>query len=154
MPTASRDRVLADYCQDLATWASGEVVRLWRGMDPADIRASWLRIAPAVGQIHRALVIQALTAIDNHMMAAAADAGFVYETTWQQDYPQRPQQVYWGQSAAPALGRAPVVVLTRIAAGDPADVAMVAGLNYLLSIVGTESHQLQRTVLLERMLRQ
>ena len=99
MPTASRDRVLADYCQDLATWASGEVVRLWRGMDPDDIRGSWLTIAPAVGEVHKALVIQALTAIDNHMYAVAADAGFLYEVTWDDDYPRRPERVYWGQDA-------------------------------------------------------
>lgn len=154
MATASRDQVLADYCQDLATWASGEVVRLWRGMDPDDIRGSWLTIAPAVGEVHKALVIQALTAIDNHMYALAADAGFLYEVTWDDDYPRRPERVYWGQDARTALGRAPVVVLTQIGRGEPVDVAMMAGLNYLLSIVGTEAHQLQRTVLLERMLRQ
>ncbi len=154
MATASRDQVLDDYCQQLATWASAEVVRLWRQMDPDDIRGSWPRIATAVGEVHQALVIQALTAIDNHMFAVAADAGFAYEVTWDQDYPDRPEQVYWGQSSKVALGRAPVVVLSQIARGEPVDVAMVAGLNYLLSIVGTEAHQLQRTVLLERMLRQ
>lgn len=154
MATASREKVLADYCQDLAAWASGETVRLWRQMDPDDIKASWARIAPAVAEVHKALVIQALTAIDNHMFALAADAGFAYEVTWEQDYPDRPEQVYWGQPSKAALNRAPVVVLSQIARGEPVDVAMVAGLNYLLSIVGTEAHQLQRTVLLERMLRQ
>lgn len=154
MATASRDKVLATYCEDLAKWASGETVRLWREMDPDDIRGSWARIAPAVVEIHKALVIQALTAIDNHMYALAADAGFLYEVTWDDDYPKRPELVYWGQPATEALNRAPVVVLSQIARGEPVDVAMVAGLNYLLSIVGTEAHQLQRTVLLERMLRQ
>ena len=130
------------------------MVRLWRDMDPDDIRGSWLRIYPAVVEVHKATVVQALTAVDNYMFAKAADAGFLYDTTWQQDYPQRPSQVYWGQASRTAIGRTPIVVLSRLGRGDPVEPAMLSGLNYLLSIVGTEAHQIQRTVLLERMLAQ
>ena len=150
----TRDRVLADYCQQLASWASGQVVRLWRGTDPADIRGSWLTVYPAILEVHKATVVQALKAVDDYMFAKAADAGFLYETTWEDDYPSRAEQVYWGEASRTALGRTPVVVLSGIGRGDPVDVAMLAGLNYLLSIVGTEAHQIQRTVTLERMLAQ
>ena len=152
MATASRDRQLADYCQRLADWGSRETVRLWRGMDPTDVRGSWARIAPAVEQVHRALIVQALTAVDGYMLGSASDAGFRYDTTWHNDLPRRPYETYWGERATTALGRAPLVVLSRIRRGFPPDVALVAGLNYLLSIVGTEAHQIQRTVLLDRML--
>ena len=154
MPTASRDRVLADYCVRLSGWGSREVVRLWRTVDPADVRGSWLRIAPAVEQVHRALIVQALTAVDGYMLGAASEAGFVWDVTWRDDLSQRPYETYWGERATSALGRAPVVVLSRIGRGDPVEVAMLAGLNYLLSIVGTEAHQIHRTVLLDRMLAQ
>lgn len=150
----SRERLLADYCLKLSNWAVGEIIRLWRNMDRDDIRLSWSRIRGQVLQIHQAQVVQALKAVDDYMFTRAADAGFAYGADWTRDYAGRPETVNWGESARKAFDRAPVIVLARIGKGEDVTAAMMAGLNYLIGIVATEAHQIERTVLLERMLAQ
>jgi len=151
--TRSREQLLSDYCLTLTQWANRQVVAMWRAFDMDDVRSSWLKCSIAVQEVHRATVVQALKAVDDYMFATAADAGFRYDTDWTQDYPQRPSKVYWGD-AHRALNRTPIVMLSAIKGGADRDTARMAGLNYLLSIVGTEAHEIQRNVLLQRMLAQ
>lgn len=150
----SRERLLADYCLKLSNWAVAETVRLWRTIERDNIRLSWGRIRGPLAEIHRAQVVQALKAVDDYMFAKAADAGFAYEADWTRDYAERPEVVYWGELARKAFDRAPVIALARIGEGEDVTTALMAGLNYLIGIIGTEAHQIERTVLVERMLAQ
>lgn len=149
-----REQLLSDYCLTLTHWANRQLVALWREFDMDNVRASWIKRAAAIEQVHRATVIQALKAVDDYMFATAADAGFRYDADWTKDYPQRPSQVYWGEDSRRALNRTPVVMLSAIKDGVSSDTARMRGLNYLLGIVGTEAHEIQRNVLLQRMLAQ
>jgi hypothetical protein len=151
---ATREQRLADYCLNLSNWAVAETARLWRELREDDIRGTWLGIRESLIEIHRAEVVQALKAVDDYMQAVAADYGCRYDVEWTDDLRDRPERVYWGESSTRAINRTPLIVLARIKDGQSFDEARIAGLNYLVGIMGTEPHQVQRTVMLERMLRQ
>jgi len=150
----SREDVLGDYADKLQGWAGSQVLKLWRQMDPDDIRGSWLTIRPAMLEVHRATVTLALEAVDGYMFAKAADAGFRYTVTWREDRPDRPNRVYWEQPSDAAISRAPIVVLTRLKDGVDVSDALMFGLNYLLGIMTTEAHEVVRNVTVERVLAQ
>ena len=150
----SREEVLGDYADRLQSWAAIQTRKLWRQMNPDDIRGSWLLIRPAVMDVHRGLVTLALDATDGYMFAKAADAGFRYAVTWQQDRPNRPDEVYWGQPSVAALNRAPIIVLTRLRDDVEVADAMLYGLNYLMGIMTTEAHEIVRNVTVDRVLSQ
>lgn len=150
----SREDVLGDYADKLQAWAGVQTRKLWKQMDPDDIRGSWLTIRPAVLEVHRATVTLALEAVDGYMFAKAADAGFRYSVTWRQDRPNRPNRVYWGQPSDVAINRAPIVVLSRIKGGADVAEALMFGFNYLAGIMTTEAHEIVRNVTVERVLAQ
>ena len=148
---ATDDAVVA-YLEQLSRWGTTTAVKLWSHMDPAEIRGSWALIDAAAIDAHRVLVECALDAVDDWMTLKAAAAGFAYDVTWRTDHPGRNRQVYWGAEAAPALRRAPIIVLWRISQGVDQAEAMVQGLNYLTGIFGTEAHEVMRNVSLDRVL--
>lgn len=150
----SREDVLGDYADRLQSWAAVQTRKLWRQMDPDDIRGSWLTIRPAMLEVHRALVTLALEAVDGYMFAKAADAGFRYSVTWRDDRPTRPGKVYWGQPSDAALSRAPIIVLTRLKEGEDVAEALTFGLNYLMGVMTTEAHEIVRNVTVDRVLSQ
>ena len=150
----SREDVLGDYADKLQAWAGVQTRKLWRQMDPDDIRGSWLTIRPAMLEVHRATVTLALEAVDGYMFAKAADAGFRYTVTWREDRPDRINRVYWGQPSDAAISRAPIIVLTRLKDGVDMPDALMFGLNYLLGIMTTEAHEVVRNVTVERVLAQ
>jgi len=150
----SRDAVLGDYADRLQSWAAVQTRKLWRQLDPDDIRGSWLTIRPALLAVHQALVVSALDAVDDYMFATAADAGFRYSVTWREDRPLRSSEVYWGQSSDAAFARAPIIVLTRLKEGADVAEALTFGLNYLLGIMTTEAHEVVRNVTVDRVLAQ
>lgn len=146
----SRAEIVADYAERLQSWAVSQVAKLWSQMDADDVRGSWARIQPALMAVHERVCVDMLDTVDRWMFAEAADAGFRYDVTWQQDRPQRPFEVYWGGDARTYIGRAPIIVLWRIKQGDDVTTAMRAGLNHLLSIFSTEAHQILRNVTVDR----
>lgn len=145
-----RSRELSARLDQLRRWGVRESLACWRTVDPDQILPSFTAATPALIDIHQALCIEALTAVDLFMFLAAADAGWRYQPDWTKDHADRPGLTYWGQSIKAALGATPLLVLRRIKEGDSVDVAMLRGWHNLARIYDTEAHQIGRTVVLSR----
>lgn len=145
-----RQRDLTARLDVLRSWALSQVAVLWARTDPDDIHGSWLPLYPSLIELHRALVVEALEAVDLFMLLTAADAGWRYGTTWQMDALDRPDMTGRGRRAAAEIGITPGYVLWRIKQGKPVDEAMLMGHNYLARIFGSEAHQIGRDLPLAR----
>lgn len=151
MPT-SREQALAAYCNELRLWGLQRLVVIWQRMDPADIRGSWARIEPDVLALNTTVTTLALQAVDDYMTVTAADNGFRYTTTWQQDRPERPALIPSGRPAAVVARGVPAVVLWRIKNGHKPLDALVYGYNRIARVIGSQAHDIARTVPLDRVL--
>ena len=149
---ASREDALNARLEQLRGWGTLTVTRLWQThMDADAVRASFATIAPALVDVHRVQVTAALDAVDDYMLLKAADAGLLYDVTWRDDHPTRPFVTATGRNAATYIARTPLVVLNRIKRGRPPSKALLAGLNYLGRLYGSEAHQVARDVTFWRM---
>ena len=151
MPT-SRDRALADYCDELRLWGLQRLVVTWQRMDVADIRGSWARIEPDILALNTTVTTLALDAVDDYMTIKAAEGGFRYVTTWQTDRPQRPALIPSGRPAAVVFRGVPAVVLWRIKNGHQPLDALTYGYNRAARVIGSQAHDVARTVPADRVL--
>ncbi len=149
---ASREDELNAQLDQLRGWALLTVTQLWaRHMDVDNVRDSYTTIAAALVDVHRVQVTAALDAVDDYMLAKAADDGLRYTVTWRDDNPGRPMVTASGRNAAEYIAKAPLVVLNRIKRGHKPSRAMASGLNYLTRLFGSEAHQVGRDVTFWRM---
>jgi len=136
----------------LREWAMSQTAVLWSRVDAQQVVNTWAPIGPAILEVHTALVVEALEAVDLFMFCMAADAGWRYDTVWTDDRPTRPTMTSRGRPAAPVIRRAPIIAMWRMKQGRRPTEAMQMGLNFLQRVMGSEAHAIGREVMTERFL--
>lgn len=148
-----REDELADRLDELREWALAETHKLWSRIDPTRVQPGWVAIRPALLEVHRALVIEALDATDLYMLTKAADVGVRYTVRWTDDYRDRPEVTGTGQPTAVVFDRAPIHAMWKMRQGLPPSRAMRQGLNVIGRVMGSEAHLIGREVTLTRIRR-
>lgn len=148
-----RDQELAQYLDRLRNWALTQLAKLWSQMDREDLRGSWTRVYPALVDVHRVTCMRALDAVDDWMTLVAADRGFQYLVEWRTDRPGRPAQLPSGADAATTIARVLPAVLWAVAATSDVAEALALGHRRLATIIGSEPHDIWRTVSHDRVTR-
>lgn len=146
----TREQWFDERLETLTAWAKGASLALWRSMDASRVRESYAALLPGFLAVHEQLVVEALDAVDLYMFMVAADGGWRYDVTWQDDRPERVRQTYRGEDVVTAYLRVPLIVLSRVKEGWSTDDAMLSGWSYIVGIVGTEAHEIARNVTADR----
>lgn len=150
MPTLSREDELNARLDLLRGWGTLTCRKLWLQVDVDSVRDSFLAVHPALVEVHRVQVAEALEATDRYMFVKAADDGIRYDADWRADQSGRPLVTASGRSANEYIAKTPLVVLNRLKRGYKPSRAMLTGYNYLGRLFGTEAHATSRVAMFAR----